>query len=511
MSIRSGFVRPPLAGLTCSLVLAVTACSAAAQIVPDTLDHFDNVSSVPLIANDPFDGTPHIGYQNGAAFLHAWLGPSGWQSETAISAFTTTTALDAISWDVGSGGRAAVVYDAGGGALIYAVRESGVWSSEPIVASAGWTFAPSLAFDAQTGEPVVAFLGRQPGTPIVNHLYLARRGSGGWVTSEVDTSHFQMSAPSLALDSSSQPRLAIGRGAGPGGSAGGTYLLETPAESGPYTWTLVDPQGVGDPVNGAGPAAIALDRSNGDPRIAYAVEVPGISWYLRYGSRSGGVWATQTVYNSGIKPFAPSLALTPAGDPRIVQSETDTIMVSAPARMEGMCPGSFTLAPVRVMLFKRVGAVGSGAFTGQFLSRADTRSSARAVTPGAADGAHVAWRDPFKWFASDSCFTDIIYASDTPTSGVPPAGPAVTRFAIEPNPLVAGRTMTIRLALPRAQTVELTLIDIAGRRVASTEARAGAGASSLVWTPDGLRAGVYRVIARAGGARIGSAQVVVLR
>ncbi|MFI5372699.1 MAG: hypothetical protein ACHQ52_14170 [Candidatus Eisenbacteria bacterium] len=499
----NGVLRSPAltipTGLVALLCIAATAAPSRAQIVPDTLDHFDGVSTVPLIAVDPFDGTPHIGYQNGTAFVHAWLGPSGWQSETAIPAFTTTTAFDAISWDVGAGGRAAMVYDAGGGTLTYAVRESGVWTSEPIVATAGWTYAPSLVFDAQTGEPVVAWLGRQPGSPVLNHLCLGRRGSGGWAISEVDTSHFQMSAPSLALDSSRQPKLAIAREAGPGG--GGTYLLEAPAETGPYTWTLVDPAGVG------GSVAIALDRSSDEPRIAYGA--------LRYGSRSGGVWTTQAVYNSGLKPFAASLALTPTGDPRIVQTVTDTIFANtAPARVQDACPGVFTLARVRVMLFKRAGAVGPGAFTSQFLSEAyTTRSSARAVTASVADGVQLAWRDPFKWFADDTCFTDIIHATDTPTTAglTPVTVPVALGLGVSPNPLPSGATLNVRLSLARAQTVELALIDIAGRRVAQTETRLEAGNANVVWAPEGLRAGVYHVIARAGGARIGSAPVIVLR
>jgi hypothetical protein len=212
-----------------------------------------------------------------------------------------------------------------------------------------------------------------------------------------------------------------------------------------------------------------------------------------------------------------SLALTPSGDPRIARTQLYSILASETARASDVARAAadcmiVTTTHYWVYLYKRVGAEGIGAFTSVPVDPTSAgnldRSSARAVVSTVGDGADLVSRYPPSVYAG--CTVYVMHATDLSTAGVPAERAPVARFAIGPNPLVAGRTLAIHLSIARAGRVELTLVDIAGRRVAGTEARLDAGASSLVWTPEGLRAGVYRVIARADGMRIGSAPLVVL-
>jgi hypothetical protein len=516
MTQRSGFGWPALAGFAC-LYLAATARPAVAQIVPDTLAQVTSgLSSLPLLSRDQFDATLHVAYRDSASFIHAWRTDTGWLSEIAVPSTGYTRVDDAVSWDV-KRGVAALVWDAGDGSLRFASGQSGVWSSETIVTNPGWTYAPSLVLDSGTGAPVVAFLAREPrvGHPNLIHIELSRRDTGGWTVTEMDTSSFDVAQPSLAVTSDGQPRVALSRRIAAGGGAGGLYYIEAATVTGPFTWTLVDPLAAGTAGNGPGTASLVLDRSSDEPRLAYSPFID--DWGLRYAYRAAGVWTTQTLdAGTGEGTYKPvekvSLAFTPSGDPRIVRTQVYTIVANEVAGAADVCIVTSTSSRW-AYLYKRVGSVGTGAFTSERVGDAWKRTSALAVASVVGDGTDVVWRDPpaVPDAVAPECAVLMIHGTEAPTASVPPVGPPVTRFAIGPNPLRAGRTMTIRLAVARAQTVELTVIDIAGRRVTSTEARVDAGASSLVWTPDGLRAGVYRVIARAGGARIGTAPVVVLR
>lgn len=497
------------ASLPVALLLAAFAAPGRAQLVSDTLAHFDAPSSMPMIALDATDGTPHVGYRNDTALVHAWQAGGVWQSEVALPAFAIAPGYEAMSWDVGAGGRAAVAWDAGDGTLRYAVRESGTWNAETVTANGAWGYAPSLTFDPATGEPLLAFVAREPrgADPVLAHLELARRRGGVWTITELDTSSGDVGPPSVALDSHGEPRLAICRRIAADGGKGGLYFVE--ASAGPFTWTRVDTTSAGYAGLGTGTASLALDRWSDEPRIAYTY-VTGV-WGLRYAYRSAGIWSSTVVIAGDAASTAEqvSLALTPAGDPRIVQTQDWNVLAEGtPAEVEGGCGGAGAVSS-KVLLFKRAGAEGSAAFTAVPVSAPrQTRSSARAVVSGVADGARLVWRDPKIWHPG--CFNDIVHATDAPTTAVPPASTTPSRFAVGPNPLRAGATMTLRLGSVRTEELELSLIDIAGRRVASTRVRRDAQVSDVLWTPEGLHAGVYRVIVRAGGARREAAAIVVL-
>lgn len=514
--IRSGGYA--VARIVALAAIVALPAAAHAQVVRDTLDDGISTWSLPMIAADPVDGTLHVGYHGGGVFHHAWRTGGVWQNEVAVPTFTYTGDLFGAGWAAAADGRVALAYDAGGGALVFARRGGGVWSSETLAVHPGWSYRTSLALDPSSGDPtlaVVAFDAGETGVTLA-HLELARRPAGGWDFAELDTTRFDIGGPSLAIDNQSRPRMTIGRGIGSNGGPGGLYYLETTDIHGPYTWTLLDTAAAGAPNDqipgrNSSASALVLDRWSDEPRVAYGVFVNGV-WALRYAARNGGSWdrvdlidPIETSNSSISTPIA--MGPTPAGDPRVVWTALHSFLAkAAPADIESPCVDQ--VAGFDVMLYQRAGATGAGAFAGTRVAR-HSRSSVKAVIGGIADGAELVWRDPS--VNNGSCRTQMIHGTVLPTTSVTPGGSTSARFAIAPNPLVSGATLTVRLGLARAQTVELSLLDIAGRRVASTEVRLGTGASDTRWTPQGLHPGVYRLIARTAHTRLGTATVVVLR
>lgn len=99
----------------------------------------------------------------------------------------------------------------------------------------------------------------------------------------------------------------------------------------------------------------------------------------------------------------------------------------------------------------------------------------------------------------------------TPPRGT---GAAFALSAAQPNP-ARGETR-LRLTLPSATRVEVSVLDLAGRRVATlADGTLGAGEHLLRWEPSesgrpSRAPGIYFVVARAGG-QIRSSRIVVLR
>jgi hypothetical protein len=80
---------------------------------------------------------------------------------------------------------------------------------------------------------------------------------------------------------------------------------------------------------------------------------------------------------------------------------------------------------------------------------------------------------------------------------MPPIDPTRLSLAVTPNP---ARTAHIAFQLPRQATVDLAIVDLAGRRVATlASGPLPAGAHQRTWTAAGARPGVYFVRLRAGG------------
>lgn len=107
----------------------------------------------------------------------------------------------------------------------------------------------------------------------------------------------------------------------------------------------------------------------------------------------------------------------------------------------------------------------------------------------------------YKLSAVDEHGNESLFAVVGPSGVVGvPAEPALA-FGLEPvwpNPVAAGRPLTVRFTLARAGAARLELVDVAGRRMASRDV-------------DGLGAGAHAVDLAAAGARAAQAGVYFLR
>jgi hypothetical protein len=116
----------------------------------------------------------------------------------------------------------------------------------------------------------------------------------------------------------------------------------------------------------------------------------------------------------------------------------------------------------------------------------------RVVTDGRGGGI-VGWLDYTPAWVSDLYAARVDRDGQPGTAGVPaPEPPATLALSAGPSPVRAGGSVTLRLALPVAGWPRVTVLDVAGRRVAVLSPGAsGAGLVTLRW--DGRDAGGRRV------------------
>src|SRR5262249_34838453 len=125
----------------------------------------------------------------------------------------------------------------------------------------------------------------------------------------------------------------------------------------------------------------------------------------------------------------------------------------------------------------------------------------------------VAWRTPGTNIcppvALAACHVAI--ASLAGVGGAPDA-PDLALAPVWPNPARAGDNLRVEFGLARGAAVSVELHDLAGRRVAARTAEATpAGRRSIAWSVPNLGPGLYWLIVRADGARIGTRSLVILR
>jgi hypothetical protein len=363
-----------------------------------------------------------------------------------------------------------------------------VWQPDTLAPPPGTLAGYSLALDPVTDQPVVAWAASDG---VTNRLRIARRGASAWQTWQVDSSSIYIGHPSLALDATGRPRIAVVRWDGSQGP--GVYCVEANVPAGPWTWSLasadVEPGGMFAPH-----ASIALDPITAEPRIAWVSTA-----ILGYASRTAGIWTSQTM-GSGTWRAPPTLALDDAGRPRILVTDENPILAAGPAAVQA-CGGVVTHL---LHLFDRATATGSGPFQESIIAN-HVEAYAHALAIGG-PLTHLVWRDT----EFNTCVpADMIHAVEG-TVGVPFAV-AAGRGALElsPMPMRHGGATSVTLRLDAPGRVALDVTDVAGRRMARHTLDASGGVTVLRWELGGLRAGVYQVTARRDGIRFGSATLVV--
>ena len=240
-------------------------------------------------------GSPRITYwdtPNGAVRFASRFG-GVWTSETVQSGLVSHTdsplALDA------AGSPSVAYFDNAALQLKWAIRLNGVWNSEVAVPMLATAEHCSMALD-RYGMPRIAYYERSPA-----RLVLAARFGVTWGTETVDVGDSVGLWNALALDTLGHPFLSyydgVARDLKFASKPGAVWMIETVDQAGDV----------------GSNSALALDPQ-GEPRISY---VDATNGFLKVATRAGGTWTIETVDASGRVGGATSIALDASGEPRI--------------------------------------------------------------------------------------------------------------------------------------------------------------------------------------------------
>lgn len=491
--------RIPLVLALAAAVLA-GASAAHAQFTYDTLYTTNSRCAPPAMVAGP-DGVLHLIVPEETAFRHFWRQGGPWQQEqiTPTTPVVTANGTSYIDVAVGSANRLAVLRRGLAGELIVLRPGAGTyWDPDTIPGTSALNLrtTPALELHPATDEPVVAFTVRSPGIP---RLMLAQRHPAGWTIAQVDTSVEGIGEPALVLDPEGRIHLAVNNDGGPEGY--GVYHVEADSVPGPFTWTRADTFSAGVAAITSRPA-IALDPVTGDPRIVHA-----FSFWPGYASRSGGVWTSAGLYSDFSPAFygtPPSLVLDGARRPWIFASGAIPVLSTSSSAVDPACGLLNTYIP---HLFTRDQATGTGAFSWSAIPNHGSDESGPQSLVWHDGRIHVVWLDS----VSFSCWpSGIVYGVSAPVASVPHQGLPVSTLRVAPNPIRSGGSLQLRLHAVEG-TVAIDVTDISGRRVVRTEHTGASGEREIRWSLPSLRAGWYRVTARQGSVRIGSASFLVIR
>ncbi|HZI89740.1 MAG TPA: hypothetical protein VFD83_04735 [Candidatus Polarisedimenticolia bacterium] len=254
--------------------------------------------SIALAANE----SPRISYwdtSNGAVRFASRRGGL-WTSETVASGLGSHTG---VSLAIDRAGVPSIAYfDNASLQLAWATHERGFWESEFAVPTLAAGEHCSQALDIY-GRPRIAFFERVPG-----RLVLTARNGVAWGTETVETGDSLGLWNSLAIDSLGYPYISYyDAKAGDlkfASKTGAAYAIET-----------VDAVG-----NVGANTSLALD-ANLNPHISYVDVTHGS---LKHAVKSGGTWTIETVDASGRVGGTTSIALDASGEPRIAYHDRVT-------------------------------------------------------------------------------------------------------------------------------------------------------------------------------------------
>ncbi len=242
------------------------------------------------------DGSPRISYWDVTAGAVRYASRTGgiWTSQTVQSGMGARSecplAISAI------GIPSVAYFDNAGRRLGWAPRINGSWTPETVVPLAAPGEHCSMTLD-RSGSPRIAYHESAPG-----RLVLAARFGTSWATEDVDVGADVGLWNSLAVDSAGYPYISYY-------DASAGDLKFASKTGGPWALETVD--AVGDV--GAN-TSLALDADR-NPHVSYVDVTNG---FLKYAAKAFGVWRIETVDNSGRVGGATSIALDAAGIPRMV-------------------------------------------------------------------------------------------------------------------------------------------------------------------------------------------------
>ena len=494
--------------LIVSVLLVAPASRASASHTPLDTAFVLTSMSFPVLALDPVTGDRHLAYLSNSVLQHSWETSGAWQTEAIedSASFTTYTGFDLREAPDGHPVAAYVR----NGVLVCARRVAGVWNKDTLATALPGPWYPiALALHPSSGEPAVAWA--RKGTP--STIWYARRSAGAWTAQVVDTVSSWWLTVALGLDGAGRPHLAWGRPRADAAYATVLTYAGGVGPDGPFTAAPVDSQL-------STFLQLEVDRSNGEPRLAYdANDGPGATpTRVRYAFRGpGDVWQWMNAFNTNNDtPYSiPSLALDPAGNPFI--GYTDVINVEPngepPTTISSTEACTFVNTGI-VTIHSRAGGAGTGTFAVEDVSRpgqSDAKAGPRSLASRQLGQATIAWRSPRLNCQPYALSTSQV--SGPSVVGVGPGVPgAVGLPSVWPNPARSGDDLRVEFTLAREAAIALELHDLAGRRVAVRSLAAVApGPHAISWSVPDLAPGHYWLTMRSNGERMGTRSVVILR
>jgi hypothetical protein len=367
----------------------------------------------------------------------------------------------------------------------------------------------ALDLNSATGEPAVAW-GRKSASPGPSPIFYARHSGGAWTTQQVDTTSSSWLNVALGIDAGGRPHIAWAR---PRADAVPSVVLtygEGAGPDGPFTAAVVDSQF-------STFLTMAIDRSNGEPRLVYVTAVPtqfSTDRRVRYAYRVPGdswQWVDVTVADNTGNPAGPALTLDPAGNPFISFTENSPIepaLAADPNPSEIEVCGGVSSDAARI--FYRAGGEGQAPFSVEQLAWPDDRSGVCATASKAVGSAIVVWRTriscpPFGLTTTTVTGPSLVGVDRNDARGV-------ALSPVWPNPARSGDDLRVECTLAREGAIALELHDLVGRRVAFRSlARVSPGPHAISWAVPDLAPGHYWLTVRSDGQRMGTRSVVILR
>ena len=493
-----------------ALFLAANPCPARAEGAPPDTIALVGDASRPVLALEPGSGVPHVAYVSDATLYHAWKSGGTWQSEpiaNPVGFISTPPQYGGFDLQLARDGTVFALFIRQE-QLECAVRENGVWLSDTLDVLPGPSKPLSLAVSPVTGEPTAAWTkAGAPGAPA--EIKLARHSAGIWTTQLLDTVSTTSLTVGVAVDLADRPRAAWGRPRADDSPGQVLTVAMAAGPAGPWVTAAVDSQ-LADHLT------LAVDPTDGEPRIVYEAATTPFDRYARYAARDGGlIWQSTPVRSvPNNRGGSASLALDPAGNPFIAVLDVTPI---APAGIQAGDPPSLTncfyVATTSIILFRREGGAGTGPFQAfsnlSSPSQYDVASGPRALASSQTGVVDVAWRYPAVTCAPYA----VSMTRRTPFAGVTPEpGAHVAMLPVSPNPALLGAPLHVTFQLEHEADVAMELRDVTGRRVAEQAlGRMGPGLYERDWEPVAPRAGVYWLTVRANGGRLGTRQAVLVR
>jgi hypothetical protein len=481
------------AGLTLSPPQCAVAAATQPQFARLRTTSIEGIGDYTSVALDQL-GRAHVAYfdQSRQALVYAFQTQSGWRTELVdadgVEGWYASLALD-------SRGNARIAYySVAAGALKYASRVGGAWSTQVVDGSSERVgHYCSLALDAND-NPSISYYDAQNLS-----LRYASLVGGNWVTETVD-----------GAGNAAETDQALNRA---DRASNAPAVSQDVPNVGHYTSLAVDRQGV--------PHIAYQDVTNADLKVAvkqggeWATETVDsrddvgehtslkldaagnmvVSYYdlqngaLKLATQKAGEWTTQTVDQAGDVGAYSSLVLDAQGRPHISYMDAGRQALKYASEQDG------------VWMTQTVDASGA---TGRNTSLALDRSGAPVIAYTARNG-----KGSFRMVSASVQF------GGRPAGG---GGEVATARSLTAWPLpYKGGALSVSFVIPaRGGAAELSLIDLAGRRVRTLQQGAlEAGRQVIAW--DGrddagrnVANGVYFLISRAGGQE-SKLKLVVLR